>query len=247
MGGGMTKTGGGQQSSTTTNVPWAPEGAALQKGYSAAQSNILDRPTEFYGGQTFAGFAPETEQALTQQTARAGQGPSADLTGAQDYNRDLLSGDMSNPAFAGMADAVTAAVRPGIDASFARAGRGGSPIHNQTMATGITRGMMPFLGAAADRATNLSREELTQDNYNIDRLGDVGRQRQQQEQLGISEDVARFDFGQNEPANRAQSYLSAIQGMPSFGTSSSSGSSRNLANSGMLGGGTLMSMLGGGK
>lgn len=247
--GGSTETGGQATSSTSTNKPWGPQGAALRQGYSAAKSNILNNPTEFFGGQTFAGFSPESEAALGAQADRATSG-SPLLAGAQNYTGGVLGGgafNSNNPAWAGVSDAVTSAIRPGIDASFARAGRGGSPLHAEALGRGISRGLAPYaygsIESAADRAPGLARE----DYGDISQLADVGARREDREQLGINEDVARFEFGQNEPANRTRSYLSAIQGLPTFGTTTSAGQQQNFADTGLLVAGSAMKLLGGGK
>jgi hypothetical protein len=220
--------GGGQtQQTSQTTRPWPAQEKALTTGYDLAKTNIADRPTEFFPGQTYAGFSPQTEAALGATEARATAG-SGLLGGAQDYTGDVLGGQYldpaSNPFLAGVSDSVLSSIRPGVDSMFAGGGRAGSPAHAEALGRGVSRGMAPYLfgeygrergmqEAAAGRAPGLARE----DYYDPDRLAGVGAARETQEQRGINEDISRFEYGQNEPGSRATQYLQAIQGMPSFG------------------------------
>lgn len=247
--------GGGNTTQQTVQTNDLPEYIKpyYQSGLRAAEADILNRPTEFYGGQTYADFAPETEQALTAQAGRAiGGNP---LTGAaQDYTGDVLSGKFlspdSNPYLDQVGDAVRAQVVPGVSAGFGRAGRTGtSPLAAEATATGISRGIAPYLfgeygrerGAmesAASRAPQLARE----DYFDIAQLGQAGAMREGQTQRGIDEDVSRFSYGQNEPTNRILQYMSALQGVP-VGlnqTGTQTEQTRNNVNAGMFWGGQAL-------
>ncbi len=248
--GGSTDTGG--QNTTQTSTPWPAQRSALETGYGAASSNILNRPTSFFPGQTFADFSPETQGALGAQTGRAVQGNPL-LGQAQNYTGDVLGGQYldpsSNPFLGGVSDSVMSAIRPDVDSMFAGGGRAGSPAHAEALGRGVSRGMAPFLfneygrergfqEGAANRAPGLARE----DYFDINQLAGVGAQREGQAQRGINEDIAGFEFGQNEPASRTRDYLAAIQGMPTFGTTT--GAQQNTANTGLLAAGTAMKLFG---
>ena len=245
--------GGGQSSDqTTTTTPWGPQGAALQSGYKAAKTNILNRPTEFFPGQTFADFAPQTQTALGLQEDRA-LGGNPLLGQAQGYTGDVLSGNFldpaTNPFLANVTDSVLSAVRPGVDSQFAGGGRQGSGLHAEALGRGVSRGIAPYLFGeygrergiqeqAAGRAPGLARE----DYFDIGQLGNVGQAFQGQEQLGINEAMSRFNFGQAEPANRAQQYLQTIQGLPTFGTTTGQGQTQSQVNPLLLGLGAASSL-----
>ena len=107
--------------------PWAPAVPSLNRGLSAANSVYDQRlGQQFFPGQTFANFSPETEQGLSAMTNRAQAG--SDLTrGAQGMIGSTLSGDYlssGNPYFSAMSDRITSEVLPSITAQWARAGRG---------------------------------------------------------------------------------------------------------------------------
>lgn len=212
-------------------------------GLEASERDILNRPTEFFPGQTYADFAPETEAALGAQTARAvGGNP---LTGAaQDYTGGVLAGDFlspdSNPYFDQLGDAVRSQVEPAVSGEFGRAGRTGtSPLAAEATATGITRGLAPYLfgeygrergaqEAAANRAPGLARE----DYYDIGQLGQVGGAREGLAQQGINEAISRYNFEQGEPASRTRSYMSTLQGVPvGFDTARTGTSQQGAADS----------------
>ena len=216
--------GGGSQTSQTTNEPWAAAQGPLKLGYQAAEQNILNRPTEFFPGSTVVPFAPETEAALGATSNRAFQG-SPLLGGAQQYTGDVLGGQFldpaSNPFLANVSDSVLSAIRPGVDSMFAGGGRAGSPSHAEALGRGVSRGMAPYLfgeygrergfqESAANRAPGLARE----DYYDIDRLGGVGAAREGQVGQELADQQARWGFAQEEPGRRAQSYISSISGIP---------------------------------
>ena len=245
-----TDTGG--QNTTQTSTPWPAQKQALTTGYNAASSNILNNPTSFFGGQTFPDFSPETQAALGTQTDRAVQGNPL-LGQAQDYTGDVLGGQYldpaSNPFFQGTMDSIISAIRPGVDSMFAGGGRAGSPAHAEALGRGVSRGAMPYFAneygrergimeGAANRAPGLARE----DYFDPGQLAGVGAQREGQAQRGINEDIARFEFGENEPASRTRDYLASIQGMPTFGTTT--GAQQNTANTGLLAAGTAMKLIG---
>ena len=248
--------GGNDRTSKTTNEPWSGAKPYLTQGYQAAEQNILNRPTEFFPGSTVVPFAPESEAALGATATRAVEG-SPVLGAAQDYTSRVLGGEYlspeKNPFMRGLVDSVTSAVRPGIDASFAGAGRGGSPGHREALGRGISRGLMPylygdygrergFMEGAAGRAPGLARE----DYYDIGQLGRVGAAREGKAGEELADSMARYGFAQEEPGRRAQSYISSISGipMPMSSTTRTSGGgsgvmdalSLGLLGAGMVGG-----------
>ncbi len=249
--------GGGGGTTTTTNVQSQDLPEFIKpyytSGLTAAEEDILYRPTEFFPGQTYADFSPETELALAGQTGRALAG-SPLLGQSQDYTSSVLAGDYlsptDNPFFSQLSDAVRAEVQPAVTGRFARAGRtGGSPLETEAIGRGVSRGLAPYLfseygrergamEAAASRAPQLARE----DYFDIGQLGRVGAAREGQTQRGIDEAMARFGFGQNEPTNRVLTYMSALQGVPvGLNTvSTQTGTSQQNVNPWLYGTGTAL-------
>ena len=74
--------------------------------------------------------------------------------------------------------------------------------------------------------------------------GDVGAQRQGQAQLGINEDVSRYNYDQNAEYNRLSQYMNTLQGTPWGGSSvtgpdpNASSTASQLAGGGLMGLGT---------
>ncbi|MHA1555083.1 MAG: hypothetical protein ACTSU0_11830 [Alphaproteobacteria bacterium] len=251
--------GGGTTTNVTNMTNDLPEYIRpyYQAGLAAAEADILERPTDFFGGQTYANSAPETEAALNVQTNRARAG-SPLLDRAQGYTSDVLSGQYlspdSNPYMGQIADAVRSEVVPAVSSGFGGAGRtGGSPLETEAISKGVSRGMSPYMfqeygrergamEAAAGRAPGLAAADYT----DIAQLGLVGQAREGQAQLGINEAISRQSFGENEPTNRILQYMSALQGVP-VGlnqTGTNTGTQRNNVNGGMWAAGTALQAAG---
>ena len=248
-------TGGGTQQTVQTNEPWSAQKPYLKTGFGRAETDVLDRPLSYFPESTVVPFSPESTLALGGQTNRALEG-SPLLGGAQGYTGDVLSGKFldpsSNPFLSQVSDAVLSEVQPQVAGTFARAGRtGGSPLAAEALGRGVSRGMAPYLfseygrergimeGAAA-RAPGLARE----DYYDLSRLGEVGAARETKTEEGLAEDIARFNFGQQEPTNRVAQFMNLIQGNYG-GTSTGSSTAKQSANTGMLIAGTALRAVGG--
>lgn len=198
---------GGDDGSTTTNVqnqePWAGQQPFLRRGFQEAERSVLQRPLQFYPQSTVVPFSQESEVGLGAQTDRALSG-SPLLSSAQGYTQGLLDDPGSGPVF----DAVTSEVKPGVDSAFSRGGRLGSGLHTEALSKGVSRGMAPYMEAAANRAPQLARE----DYFDIGQLRDVGTARETKSQENLQDSISRFNFAQSEPANRLAQYTGLIRG-----------------------------------
>ena len=123
----------------------------------------------------------------------------------------------------------------------------------EALGRGVSRGMAPYLfgeygrergiqETAAARAPGLARE----DYYDIGQLGQVGAAREAKAEEGLAEQIARFNFGQQEPTNRVAQFTNLIQGNYG-GTSTGSSTAKQSANTGMLIAGTALRAFGMGK
>ncbi|KKK55980.1 hypothetical protein LCGC14_3069130 [marine sediment metagenome] len=253
MGGSSTPTGSTTTNTTSTAEPWGAQKPFLETGFQQAESNVLNRPLDYFPDSTVVPFSPESQASLGAQTSRATQG-SPLLGQAQGYTGDVLGGQFldpsTNPFFGGMTDSVMSAVRPGVDSMFAGGGRAGSPAHAEALGRGVSRGMAPFLFNEYGRergfqqdAANLAPGLAREDYFDIGQLGDVGAAREQKSQEGLAEEIARFNFGQSEPTNRIAQFMNLIQGSYG-GTSTASQTAQQGANSALLGGGAGLSLLG---
>ena len=212
---------GGGDKQETVSEPWSGIQPYLGRGYRAAQAEVLQRPQEFFPGQTYVEYSPETEQALAAQTARAtGGNPLLGL--AQQQTGATLAGEYlgQNPYLDQLQESVMSTVMPGVDTQFNLAsGRFGSPAHAEALSRGVTRGMAPYLfgeygaergrqQAAAGMAPSMARE----DYFDISQLGRVGTAREDLERLALQDEIARFQFAQQEPTQRVQDYMGILSG-----------------------------------
>ncbi len=250
--------GGGGQTTTTTqnNDPWSGQQGPLKTSFARAETDVLNRPLDYFPDPTVIPFSPETETALGAQTGRAFAG-SPLLEGAQGYTGDVLGGKFldpaSNPALAGLSDAVLSVVQPQVAGNFARAGRtGGSPLAQESLGRGVARGMAPFLfneygrergimESAAARAPGLARE----DYFDITKLGEVGAAREGKSEERLADTLARFNFAQEEPTNRLAQYTNLIRG--NYGGTSTSSSTSKQGSSALQTIGTIASIAGAAK
>lgn len=218
--------GGGDQ--TTTSVPWTGIQPYLKRGYSELEANVLDQPQQFFGGQTYTDFSPQTQQAISQMETRAGSNPL--LQQAQQQQAGVAAGDFLDPNSQYMQDtirSVGANVIPNVQSEFSQAyGRANTPGFYEALGRGFGSQLAPYMSqerarmdAAAQGLPGLARE----DYYDISQLGAIGSIQEQQAQRQIDEDMARFQFQQQEPAQRSLSYLSALSGTPMFGSMTTSG------------------------
>jgi len=87
--------GGGSETSTQTNEPWAGVQPYLTD-YLKRGKEVTNRPYNFYNGDTVAGFAPEQEMGFNLGTQRALAG-SPTLNAANNQITDTLNGNYLSP------------------------------------------------------------------------------------------------------------------------------------------------------
>lgn len=246
--------GGGQQSyqqTKSSNEPPAYLQPYLQRGvqeldWLARYNNF--RGPEYYPGETVAPFSDQTQAALDWQTARA-VGGSPLTSAAQDQLTKTMRGDYlapgSNPYFA---DALTASLKPqteqfmstvlpGINSTFAGAGRYGSGLHQASVdraVTGLNRAQADAsvkAGAdmyAMERANQIAGMKFApalanQDYFDINQLGVVGSALDDQRQRQIDADVTKYNYNQNKDWNYINRYLASLNAGYPGGESSGSG------------------------
>lgn len=195
---------GGGTTTVSNSDPWSGQQPYLQQGFAQAQQNVLQRPLSYYPNSTVVPFSEETTAGLDAQANRALSG-SPLVNNAQNYTNDILT----NPGGTAIYDTIKADVLPSIQGSFSGAGRtGGSPLQAEAVGRGLARGIAPYQEAAAARAPGLARE----DYFDIGQLRDVGAAREMKAQENLQDSIARFNFKQDEPANRLGRYMQLIQG-----------------------------------
>lgn len=207
----------------------------ITKGLHEAERLYDSQAPEYFPGQTFVPFSPETETALDQQAARA-QGGNPLNPAAQSVAFDTLGGAYlgGNPFFQGAFDAqvrpmveqYTQQIAPGIDSSFAGAGRYGSNAY----ATARNTADESFGRALADTAGKLAYQNYDQergrqqeamgiapqlaniDYTDIQQLANVGAAREAQAGTEMQADINRFNFEQQKPFDKLAQYMALISG-----------------------------------
>ena len=217
--------GGGKQSGTQTTVqksdPWSGQQPYLTKGFQEAQSQYESTQPAYFPGQTYTDFDPATQQALQMQEQRA-VGGNPLVTQAQSEIGKTLDGDYlsaGNPYMSAMTDRIAGDVRQGVDSSFAGGGRYGSGLHAQSLARGIGDAVAPIhyqnyqnerqnMQNAAQMAPGLAQ----QDYFDIGQLANVGAAREGKAGEALSDEINRFNYGENIDRMKLADYMGLIQG-----------------------------------
>jgi hypothetical protein len=229
--------GGGQTVQQVKSDPWSGLQPYLKQGFQQAETDVLNRPQEYFPGSSVVPFSPQTQAALTQTENRALAGSPLNQQ-AQQQTMQNLSGDYlagGNPAYGAMVERSISPLRsefqnvvmPGVTSSFAAGGRYGSPGGMQSAqqragdqymrAVGDTSAGLAYQNYGDERtrmmqASALAPELANQDYQDISMLGQVGGAREAQSQAELQDQMARFNFGQQEPTSRLANYMAMLQG-----------------------------------
>jgi len=195
-----------------------------------------DGPT-YYPGQTYVDQSAQTTEGLGLAEARAREGspliPAAQAQALSTIQGDRLSA--GNPYFASM---MANAARPvvnefntairDIGSRTAASGRYGSGAMGE-MESQASENLANALSqrgselAYQNYATERGRQDQAignagalagQDYSDIQQLMNVGQANESQSLKALQGDIARYDYGQNAPQQKLQSYLTAAYGAP---------------------------------
>lgn len=256
----MTGKSSGNQTQTTSSEPWGPMQPYLTRAFPMIESDVLNRPKQYYPGSTVVPFSNQTEGALnwTEQRALSGSpllrnaqgltnamlggaylpgmpqgGP---MTGTQaGGGQEALAGMAMGPPSPGGYGATSAtsgnpfldatvrraqdSVRGGLDSQFATSGRYGSGAHQGALANTYGNIATDIYGGAYESERGRQMQALGMapglamaDYADIGMLANVGAQREDMAQREMQDSVNRFNFQQDEPANRLGDYLALLQG-----------------------------------
>jgi len=205
---------------TTISQPWAPQIPYIEQGYQGAQQNY-NTPKTFYPNNMTVPFSPQSESAMQGIEQRAITGNPL-LQQAQQHSSDVLSGNylnQGNPGWANMTQSVYDSIRAPTDTQFAGAGRYGGAGHEEMMARTLGNTMAPlaYQNYNDERQRMMSAMEgapglAQQDYFDYGQLAGVGQAREAKGQKTIEEDIARYNFGQNEADQRLSTYMTNILG-----------------------------------
>jgi len=231
--------GGGGGTNTVTRTELDPTMRPyVQYGLSEAQ-RLYQTPNipQYYPGQTFIGPSQQTTAALEAAQARAMQGnplvPAAQqqllgtiqgqYLGANPYLEAALQ-----PAFGAAQRQYESATNQALS-NFSRAGRYGSGAMQGALTnvggefaralTG-TAGQLGYANYADERARQMAGLQMApamaaQDYADIQRLSNIGQQAEAYQEMALQDAINRFNFAQQAPYARLQSFLSGAYGAPS--------------------------------
>lgn len=231
--------GGGGGTNTVTRTELDPTMRPyVQYGLSEAQ-RLYQTPNvpQYYPGQTYIGPSAQTTAALEAAQARAMQGnplvPAAQqqlqqtiqgqFLGANPYLESALQ-----PAFGAAQRQYESATNQALS-NFSRAGRYGSGAMQGALTnvggefaralTG-TAGQLGYANYADERGRQMAALQMapamaSQDYADIQRLAAVGQQQEAYQEMAMQDAINRYNFAQQAPYAKLQSFLSGAYGAPS--------------------------------
>lgn len=228
--------GGGGGTSTTTSGLDPTVKPYVSYGLEEAKNLYETATPQYYAGQTYVSPEAATTKALGLAETRALAG-SPLLTGAQTEQQNVISGKylQNNPFFnqamqgaaqGAQQNYMDAIVKAQADAS--RAGRYGSnvsaDIQNRaatTLANTLANkyGELAYTNYANERALQEAAASrapsLAEADYgDINKLLQVGQAREDYAKTALQADIDKFNFEQNKPYAKLQTYLSSVYGAP---------------------------------
>lgn len=223
MGGGKGG-GGGNQTVTQKADPWSGIQPQLRQAAGDTQNLYnqgLLRP-QVYQGQTYAGFSPESLQAMNMTTQRATNGSPINTANSQMLT-DTLSGKYldpnSNPYLKGTYDQASNSVRGSVDSQFGSGGRYGSGLNQQVLGQGLNNLANDIYGGNYQQertrqmgASALAPQAANQDYVDAQALGQVGAQKEGMAQNEINDTINRFNANAAAPGQNIQNYIGLLNG-----------------------------------
>jgi len=203
-----------------TRDPWSAQQAPLTRGFERAET-IFGQPRQDFPYSRVVPFSPATETALTAQENRAVLGNPLNLASQKQFG-DVLGGTYlqgENPAWGSMVDRIQGRVLPAVASQFSEAGRYGSGAHAEASARAMADAVAPlaYQNYEKERARQMQAAQLgpqlaTGDYFDIAQQREVGAARERQAGAQIQEDIARFQFPQEEPRQRLSDYMAQVAG-----------------------------------
>lgn len=211
---------GKEEESTTESTTRPAEflEPTIQRAAARAE-DLSDRPRTFFPGEMFAGRDDDTLASMDALRELADSGSMAGLgTAGADALRRILSTDPNDPDFLrSVSEGAVGDAIAGNNAQFGLLGRTGSGLAAEAGARGVTRaiaderndivnqqlqalGLMPS-ATSAIRGAERDRAQI---------LGVLGQSDEQLAQQRINEDIARFNFEQNEERDRVNELLTQL-------------------------------------
>jgi hypothetical protein len=192
----------------------------LQQAMDYNQDLFESSMPSYFPNATYVGYSPETQTALNLATARATAGNPL-LNQAQTQASGILSGDYLDPTtnpysqalYNQMADDVTSK----INSQFSKAGRFGSGANQEILADSLGDLANTVYSDQYNRERDImantmnTAPALGEMDYNdIQKLGQVGVDKESLEQAKLDDAIKRYDYEQVKPYQKLENYLANI-------------------------------------
>lgn len=216
--------GGGKSeyvTATRANEPPAYIKPYLEYGAQEARNLYQSNLPSYYPQSTVVGFAPQQEMALRgiEQRALAG---SPITSAAQGNAADVLRGSFLSGGNPYLQQAIQNATQPMVDAvqsQFSAAGRLGSGANMDVLSrnVGQVAQNMAYSNYGDERARQMqvlgmAPQLAAQDYADFNALAGVGDTRRQLAQSELQDEVNRWNFAQNMPAEKLAKYMALVGG-----------------------------------
>lgn len=238
---------------SSSNTPWAAQQPYLTFGFDQAKQLYDYGGPQYYSGNTYTPFAPQTNTALGMIEDRALAGSSVN-TAASQMAADTLGGVyFDNPYLDDVVDRSAGVVKRGVDSMFSGAGRYGSGINQDIleenlgdMASGIYNTNYQNERNRQLSMTGLAPMIANQEYADANRLLGVGGIVQDQADRVLQSDINRWNYNQNLPYTNLEMFNRNISGDYGGTTSTtqtqplySNSTAQNLLGVGLTGAGLL--------
>ena len=245
--------GAGEARSVTNVTPWETQQPYLTSGFERAESLYGQPGPSYYPGQTYVGFSPQTETALTAAQTRATAGSPL----LQQSQAELLKqaqgqylSPTTNPYLQGLYNQMAGDVTAGVQSEFSKAGRYGSGANQSVLARELgnlsNQIYAPQYAAERQNMQNVlfQAPQLAQADYqDIGMLQQVGQQREGLQQAALADAMNRYQYQQQLPYEKLRAYQGSTGG--SYGQTGEKimPLERNVG-AGMLSGGLMGAQMG---
>ncbi len=207
---------------TTTSEPWEAQKAPLERGFQRAEDLYQSDVPQYFPDSTVTPFSPESQMAMGAGAQRAIAGNPLLAQGQQQQSNTIggqYTDPTSNPFYKNLIDSSVAAVRPGIDSMFNMGNRAGSPGHAEALGRGFGNAFGPQLFQDYGRERGLQQQAAQNapamaqaDYYDIDKLGQIGAQREGKSGNVLQDLINRFNFGQTVDQNKLAQFMQTVGG-----------------------------------
>ncbi len=238
--------GAGEARSVQNVEPWETQAPYLQSGFQRAEALYNAPGPNYYPGQTYVDFSPQTTTALNLAEQRATAGSPL----VQQSQSELLKqaqgqylNPTTNPYIQNLFNQMAGDVTSGVQSQFSRAGRLGSAANQAVLADSLgdlaTRVYAPNYQMERQNMQNalMTAPQMAQTDYDdITRLRQIGAEREGLQEAALADAMNRYQYQQALPYEKLRNYQAATGGSYGQTTTNMQPLQRNLA-AGMLSGG----------